>query len=67
LSDGYVRVLVIGNNPGLEELVEMLTGEFHIMSTCSLVYIRLGVGRWLDIDYEIKGHLAGIWYPPDLT
>ena len=65
LSDDYVRVLVVGHNPGLEELVEMLTGEIHIMPmhTCSLVYLKLGVGSWLDIDYEIIGHLAGIWYP----
>ena len=63
LSDDYVRVLVVGHNPGLEELVEMLTGEIHIMPTCSLAYLKLGVGSWLDIDYEIIGHLAGIWYP----
>ena len=66
LSDEYARVLIIGHNPGLEELVEMLTGEIHIMPTCSLVYLKLGVGSSLDIDYEIKGLLAGIWYPRDL-
>jgi len=33
LSDEYVRVLIVGHNPGLEELVELLTGEIHLLST----------------------------------
>jgi phosphohistidine phosphatase SixA len=39
LSDEYVRALIIGHNPGLEELVEMLTGEIHLMPTCSLAHV----------------------------
>jgi hypothetical protein len=31
LSDEYVRVLIVGHNPGLEEVVEMLTGEIQLM------------------------------------
>ena len=62
LSDDYVRVLIIGHNPGLEELVEMLTGEIHLMPTCSLAH----VDKWSDIDYKIKGQLAEIWRPRDL-
>jgi len=33
LSDEYVRVLIVGHNPGWEELVELLTGEIHLLST----------------------------------
>src|SRR2546422_5442898 len=58
LSDDYVRVLIVGHNPGLEELVEMLTGEIHIMPTCSLANVKLGVGSWLDIDYGIERDLS---------
>src|SRR5947209_1437243 len=57
LSDEYVRVLIIGHNPGLEELVEMLTGEIHLMPTCSLAHVKLHVD---------KGQVAGIWGPRDL-
>ena len=63
LSDDYVRVLVVGHNPGLEELVEMLTGEIHIMPTCSLAHVKLNVDSWLDIDYETKGKLVDMWQP----
>ena len=67
LSDDYVRVMIVGHNPGLEELVEMLTGEIHIMPTCSLAYIKLmGIQSWLEIDYNTKGKLEVIWRPRDL-
>jgi phosphohistidine phosphatase len=33
LSDEGVRVLIFGHNPGLEELVELLTGEIQLMPT----------------------------------
>jgi phosphohistidine phosphatase SixA len=45
LSDDHVRALVIGHNPGLEELVEILTGEIHRTSTCSLVHVNLRVDK----------------------
>ena len=67
LSDEYVRVMIVGHNPGLEDLVEMLTGEIHIMPTCSLAYVKLmGIQSWLEIDYNTKGKLEVIWRPRDL-
>ena len=67
LSDEYVRVLIIGHNPGLEELVEMLTGEIHLMPTCSLAHVKLRIGKWSDVDNKIKGEVAEIWRPRDIT
>jgi phosphohistidine phosphatase len=67
LSDEYARALIIGHNPGLEELVEMLTGEIHLMPTCSLAHVKICVDKWSDIDNKIKGKVAGIWRPRDLT
>jgi phosphohistidine phosphatase len=66
-SDEYVRVLIIGHNPGLEELVEILTGEIHLMSTCSLAHVKLRVGNWSEIDNKIKGQVVEKWRPRDLT
>jgi phosphohistidine phosphatase len=67
MSNAYIRVLVVGHNPGVQELAQMLTGETHLMSTCSLAHIKLHVDRWLDMDYETKGQLAGICRPRDLS
>ena len=67
LSDEYARVLIIGHNPGLEELLEMLTREIRVMPTCSLAHVKLHVDKWSDLDNKIKGKVAGIWRPRDLT
>jgi phosphohistidine phosphatase len=41
VSGGYDRVMVVGHNPGLEELVEALTGEAESMPTAALARIDL--------------------------
>jgi phosphohistidine phosphatase len=61
------RALLIGHNPGLEPLVELLTGEIHLMSICSLAHVKLPVDKWSDIDNKIKGKVAAMWQPRDLT
>jgi phosphohistidine phosphatase len=66
ISDEYARALIVGHNPGLEELVEMLTGESCVMPTCSLAHVKLHLQNWLEIDYNTKGRLARIWQPRDL-
>lgn len=65
LSNKYAQVLMIGHNPGLEQLVDMLTGEEHTMSTCSLVHVQLRINSWNEMDYKTKGRLLGIWKPSD--
>ena len=67
MHDMSNEYLIVCHNPGLEELVELLTGEIHVMPTCSLVHIKLRVDKWSDIDNKIKGKVAGIWRPRDLT
>jgi phosphohistidine phosphatase len=65
LSNEYARVLMVGHNPGLEQLVDTLTGEEHIMPTCSLVHVQLRINSWTEIDYKTKGKLIEIWNPGD--
>lgn len=66
LSNNYTRVLMIGHNPGIEELVGMITGEEHIMPTCSLVHIQYPVDNWNEISYKTIGKLLGTWQPREL-
>ena len=67
LSDDYLKVLVVGHNPGIEELLEILTGEIHLMPTCSMAHLNLQISHWSDIDYQTtKGQLLDIWVPQDL-
>jgi phosphohistidine phosphatase len=67
LSDHYKRVLVVGHNPGLEELLEMFTDETQLMPTCTLAHVKFSIESWIELDYKTKGQLAGIWQSRDLS
>jgi phosphohistidine phosphatase len=49
-------VLVVGHNPALEELIQLLTGRAEPMSTCTLAKIDLDVDEWSTTPVE-KGNL----------
>lgn len=63
LSNEFTRVLMVGHNPVLEELVGMITGEEHIMPTCSLMHIQFSVNSWNEVDYKCRGKLLEILQP----
>jgi phosphohistidine phosphatase len=42
-------VMLIGHNPGFEELLTFLSGESRRMPTCALAKINLDVGNWKDV------------------
>jgi phosphohistidine phosphatase len=65
LSDEYERVLVVGHNPGLEELVEQLSGRAETMVTAALAVVELPIDRWPDLDEATAGKLVEMWRPSD--
>jgi len=42
-------VMLVGHNPGFEELLEALTGETHNLPTAALACIELGIEKWNKI------------------
>jgi phosphohistidine phosphatase len=42
-------VLLIGHNPGFEELVESLTGQYTRLPTATLAGLDLSVEQWRDV------------------
>jgi phosphohistidine phosphatase len=60
-------VMIIGHNPGLEELVERLTGERQDLPTAALAHIVLEIAHWRDLTLSTRGTLLGHWRPKELT
>ncbi len=60
-------VMIVGHNPGLEQLVEQLTGERHDLPTAALAQIGLPIDRWRDLKRSTRGTLLGLWRPKELT
>jgi len=66
LSDDYERVMVIGHNPGLESLLQMITGRIEALPTGVVAYISLPITHWEEINGESVGELVQIWKPKEL-
>jgi phosphohistidine phosphatase len=60
-------VMIVGHNPGLEELVEQLTAEQLDLPTAALARIVLPIDRWRDLRVSTRGTLFGLWRPKELT
>ena len=59
----YESVMVVGHNPGLEELVDVLTGESLRLPTCALVQVSLPIEAWEELTDETEGTLVKFWQP----
>jgi phosphohistidine phosphatase len=49
-DEKYESVLLIGHNPGFENLVRMLTVETVSMPTAALAKINLNIEKWSEIE-----------------
>ena len=65
LADDYHRVLIVGHNPGVEELIEILTGEIHVIPTCTLAQIEFDIDDWSELLLRgaDRGRLVEIFRP----
>ena len=60
-------VMIVGHNPGLEELVAQLTGAWQDLPTAALAQIALPIDQWRDLTLSTRGTLVGHWRPKQLT
>jgi len=55
------RVMIVGHNPELEQLVYALTAETVVLPTAALVHISLPLQAWSDLDTNTRGALVKTW------
>ncbi len=60
------RVLVVGHNPGLEELLTQLTGSNEAMPTAALAVIELEIADWSHVTSRTRGRLVKIYRPREM-
>ena len=58
-------VMIVGHNPGLEDLVSALTGFREDLPTAALAQLALPIDRWSDIGPRTRGKLVRLWSPKD--
>jgi len=66
LPDGNSCVLLVGHNPGFEDLVGRLTGSHERMPTAALACIEFQIDHWEDLK-DGEGKLAWLLTPKKLS
>lgn len=65
IEDSCEQALLVGHNPGTEELIELLTGERAAMPTAALACVALDVEKW-DKARRGCGRLEWVVRPKEL-
>ena len=64
-SESVESILLVGHNPGLEDLVKFTTGKLHAMPTAALAIVDLQINKWSDITAS-KGDLRELIRPKEI-
>jgi phosphohistidine phosphatase len=65
-EDGINELMLVGHNPGMEDLLFALTGESRRMRTAALAKITLDLDKWNKLQ-ERSGHLEWLVEPKELA
>ena len=66
LPDGCGSAAIVAHNPGLENLLDALTGAGEPMPTAALALIELAIERWTDLAVDTEGRLLNLWRPKEM-
>lgn len=65
LPDALECVMCVGHNPGMEDLVAALAGEYHRFPTAALAQFELDTDSWRDCASS-SARLVNLWLPREL-
>jgi len=66
VDDAHERVMIVAHNPGLEELLQGLTGAQEALPTAALARVTLPVSHWQELGLDTTGRLEQLWRPKAL-
>ena len=67
VDENFSCVMVVGHNPGLEGLVNLLTDEDVWLPTAALVQVELDLNHWNEFGDETEGRMINLWRPRDFA
>lgn len=65
-NDSVSVLMMVGHNPGLEELVYSFSKLYEAMPTAAIAHFDLGVEDWISIRPPFKATLKSLWRPKEL-
>lgn len=64
--DSVDRLLLVGHNPGMEDLVEMLSGKREAFPTGALAVFEVGIDRWKALELGVETKLVKVYRPKEI-
>jgi len=65
-GDDSKCLLVVGHNPGIEDFLERVTGDYQRMPTAAIAQLELEIDQWRLLTEETPARLVDLWRPKDL-
>jgi phosphohistidine phosphatase len=66
LPDKVKIVMLVGHNPDIEELLELLTDYEEPFPTAALAQMELPIASWQSLNEATDGYLKNVWKPREL-
>lgn len=66
LPDQADCVLMIGHNPGLEGLLQILTKKVESLPTAAIASLSLPINSWKEINKDTHAKLNELWQPKEI-
>ena len=63
LPDEIERVMVIGHNPGLEGLLQILSGQILPLTAGEVAHLVLPIEHWNEVSLDCEGELVETFSP----
>lgn len=61
IPDEIDRALIVGHNPGLEGLAQILNGRVVSLPTATIAYIVLSIKNWRELDKECDAKVVDVY------
>lgn len=65
-ANNQKSVLLVGHNPGMEALLQLLTGKVESLQTACVAYLTVDVKSWKDLNEKTEFVLKKLWHPKDV-
>ena len=65
-KDDVNILMVVGHNPGLEELVYSLSSLYESMPTAAVAHFDLGTQDWFSVRSPFRATLKSLWRPKEI-
>jgi phosphohistidine phosphatase len=65
LPDDAESILLVGHNPGLEALAQVLSGKIVALPTAAIAHFKLEVEHWKNVNLATRGEMAHLWVPKE--